>query len=129
MIKLIIKSILNRKLSFFLTLFSISISIALFIGVERIRLGAQESFTNTISQTDLIVGARGSRIQLLLYSIFHIGNATNNISWSSYESIASRDDVAWTIPYSLGDSYHGFRVVATDENFYKHFKPNKKVPF
>ena len=82
MFKIIIKSILNRKLSFFLTVFSIAISIALFVGVERVRLGAQDSFTNTISKTDLVVGARGSSIQLLLYTVFHIGNATNNISWS-----------------------------------------------
>ncbi|MES2614503.1 MAG: FtsX-like permease family protein [Bdellovibrionota bacterium] len=122
MIKIIFKSILNRKLSFFLTLFSIAMSIALFVGVERVRLGAQESFTNTISQTDLVVGARGSGLQLLLYTVFHIGNATNNISWSTYTRFAKRSDVAWTIPYSLGDSYKGFRVVATNENFYEHYR-------
>ena len=121
MFKIIIKSILNRKLSFFLTVFSIAISIALFVGVERVRLGAQDSFTNTISKTDLVVGARGSSIQLLLYTVFHIGNATNNISWSSYTHFVNNDEVAWTIPYSLGDSYHGFRVVATNENFYEHY--------
>lgn len=122
MLKIIFKSIFNRKLSFFLTILSIAVSIALFIGVERVRLGAQESFTNTINQTDLVVGARGSGIQLLLYTIFHIGNATNNISWSSFDQFAKREEIAWTIPYSLGDSYHGFRVVATNENFYKYYR-------
>ena len=122
MIKIIFKSILNRKLSFVLTVFSIAISVALFLGVERLRLGIQRSFSNTISQTDLVVGARGSGLQLLLYTVFHIGNATNNISWSTYEHFAKENDVAWTIPFSFGDSYHGFRVVATNEQFYEHYR-------
>jgi putative ABC transport system permease protein len=95
---------------------------ALLLGVERVRASARESFSNTISKTHLIVGARGSPIQLLLYSVFRMGNATNNISWSTYEKYKSRQEIDWTIPISLGDSHKGFRVVATDENFYQHFR-------
>ena len=122
MFKLIFQSILNRKFSFCLTIFSIAISIALFVGVERIRLGAQQSFSNTISHTNLVVGARGSGLSLLLNTVFHIGSPNNEISWETYQSFAKNDSVAWTIPLSLGDSFHGFTVVATNENFYEHYR-------
>lgn len=115
-------SLKNRVLTTALTVFSIGLSIALLIGVENVRVGARESFSNTISQTDLIVGARGGSLQLLLYTVFRIGSATNNISYETYEHWKNHPAVAWTIPYSLGDSHRGFRVVGTDENFYKHYR-------
>jgi putative ABC transport system permease protein len=114
-------SLKNRKFTTFLTVLSITISVCLLIGVEKIRVGAKDSFSNTISQTDLIVGARTGPIQLLLYSVFHMGDATNNISMKSYLHFKNHPDVEWTIPYSLGDSHRGYRVVATDENFYAHY--------
>ncbi|MBM3766683.1 MAG: FtsX-like permease family protein [Acidobacteria bacterium] len=115
-------SLKNRKLTTTLTVFSIALSIALLIGVENVRVGARQSFEGTISQTDLIVGARGGSLQLLLYSVFRIGQATNNITYESYLKFKNHPAVEWTIPYSLGDSHRGFRVVGTDENFYKHLR-------
>jgi putative ABC transport system permease protein len=97
------------------------LSVMLFIGVERVRLGARESFSNTISQTDLIVGSKGGSIQLLLYTVFRIGSASLNVSYETYQKWKSHPEVAWTIPYSLGDSHRGYRVVGTDENFYSHY--------
>jgi len=124
-------SLKNRILTTALTVFSIGLSIALLIGVENVRVGARESFANTISQTDLIVGARGGSLQLLLYTVFRIGSATNNISYETYDHWKNHKAVAWTIPYSLGDSHRGFRVVGTDENFYKHyrFRRDKSIEF
>ena len=90
--------------------------------VERIRQGAKEGFTNAITSTDLIIGAKGSPINLLLYSIFHIGTPMENISWESYETIRDRQDIEWTIPISLGDSLDIFRVVGTNDNFFKHYQ-------
>lgn len=94
----------------------------LFLGVELVRRGARESFTNTISQTDLIVGARGGTIPLLLYTVFHLGTATNNISHAAYQKINAHPAVQWTIPYSFGDSHRGFRVIGTSEAFYREFR-------
>ncbi|MGH8056140.1 MAG: ABC transporter permease, partial [Candidatus Entotheonellia bacterium] len=115
-------SLKNRWLTSALTLFSIALSVALLLGVEQVRLGARESFANTISQTDLIVGARGGTLQLLLYTVFRIGTATNNIAYASYESFRKHPAVAWTIPYSLGDSHRGYRVVGTTEDFYTRYR-------
>lgn len=122
LINLILKSLRNRALTSFLTVVSIAFSIALLIGVERVRTGARESFSNTISQTDLVVGAKGGTVQLLLYSVFRLGSATDNVEYSSYEEIRRHPSVEWTIPFSLGDSYRGFRVVGTDENFYERYR-------
>jgi len=119
---LAIKSFRNRKFTTGLTVLSIALSVMLLLGIEKIRQGAETSFTRTISGTDLIVGARSSPVQLLLYSVFHIGNPTNNISRESYEEIVAHTQVQWAIPLSLGDSHKGYRVVATTTRFYEHFR-------
>ncbi|MDP2621060.1 MAG: ABC transporter permease [Hyphomicrobiales bacterium] len=121
-LSLAFKSLLNRRVTASLTVFTIAVSVTLLIGVEKIRTEAKSSFANTISGTDLIVGARSGAIQLLLYSVFRIGNATNNISWESYRDIAENPQVAWTIPLSLGDSHRGFRVLGTTRDYFEHFR-------
>ena len=121
-IGLAFKSLLNRRLTATLTLLSVAMSVALLVGVERIRTEAKASFANTISGADLIVGARGGPLNLVLYSIFRMGDATNNISWESYQAIARRPEVAWTIPLSLGDAHRGFRVLGTDANYFEHYR-------
>jgi putative ABC transport system permease protein len=122
LLSLAYQSLKNRILATTLTVISIALSVALLIGVENVRVGARESFSNTISQTDLIVGARGGSLQLLLYTVFRMGSATNNISYETYQKLAKHPAVAWTIPYSLGDNHRGFRVVGTTEEFYKRYK-------
>ncbi|MDE2877721.1 ABC transporter permease [Candidatus Palauibacter soopunensis] len=119
---LALKSLRNRAFSTSLTVSSIALSFALLIGVENVRVGMRESFSNTISQTDLIVGTKGGTIQLLLYSVFGMGAPTENVSWEAYREWAEHPAVEWTIPYSLGDSHRGFRVVGTNEDFYRHYR-------
>ena len=119
---LALKSLRNRAFSTSLTVGSIALSVALLIGVENVRTGMRESFSNTISQTDLIVGTKGGTIQLLLYSVFGMGASTENVSWEAYRQWAEHPAVAWTIPYSLGDSHRGFRVIGTNEDFYRHYR-------
>ena len=123
------KSVQNRKLTSLLCVAALALSVALLLGVERIKNGARDGFTNTISQTDLIVGAKGGPLQLVLYTVFRIGSPTNNIRFSSYTKIKNLPEVDWTIPISLGDAYRGYRVVGTDENFFKHYRyrRNQKI--
>ncbi len=122
LIRLAWHSLLSRRLTVALTVFAIALSVALFLGVEKVRTGAKASFADTISGTDLIVGARSGGVQLLLYSVFRIGNATNNLTWESYQDIAQRDEVAWIVPMSLGDSHRGFRVLGTTDEFFDRYK-------
>ena len=128
LLKLTWRSLWNRRISITLTLLSIAISISLLLGVEYIRKEAKSSFLNTISSTDLVVGARSGPVQLLLYSVFRIGNATNNIGWDTYQTLADHKRVAWTIPLSLGDSHKGFRVLGTNQDYFKYYRYANKQP-
>jgi len=116
------RSLLNRRLSVILTFLSIMLSVAIVTGVEHIRSQARESFTRTVSGVDLVVGARTSQLNLLLYAIFRIGNASNNVSWETYELIKADPRVAWSIPLALGDSHRGFRVLGTTPDFFTYFR-------
>ena len=121
-LRLAIASLFARALTVGMTILAIALSVALFLGVEKVRTGAKASFADTISGTDLIVGARSGSVQLLLYSVFRIGNATNNVTWQSYQDIAARPDVEWIVPISLGDSHRQFRVMGTTQAFFEHYK-------
>ncbi|AQW57825.1 ABC-type antimicrobial peptide transport system permease component [Vibrio owensii] len=127
-VKLAWKSLMNRKATAILTIMTVAISVVLLLGVERIRTQAKDSFANTISGTDLIVGGRSGQVNLLLYSVFRIGNATNNIDWKSYEEFANHRAVDWAIPISLGDSHKGFRVMGTNHSYFEHYKYGSKQP-
>ena len=131
MMSLAWRSLLARRATAILTVLTIAVSVCLLLGVEKVRTEAKASFANTISGTDLVVGARSGSIQLLLYSVFRIGNATNNISWRTYERIKDWPDVAWTIPMSLGDSHRGYRVLGTSQDYFEFFRygPKRNLAF
>ena len=120
-LSLAFKSLLNRKLTFFITLFSIAISVTLLLGVQTLKTETNNSFLKSISGTDLIVGSRGASSQLLLSSVFHIGNTPNTIEYKTYKKLSEASAVEWAVPISLGDSHHGYTVMATDLSFYDHF--------
>ena len=111
LLRLALASLINRRFTALLTVFAIALSVCLLLAVERVRTEARASFASTISGTDLIVGARSGSVNLLLYSVFRIGNATNNIRWGSFEHFAEHPQVDWAVPISLGDSHRGYRVL------------------
>jgi putative ABC transport system permease protein len=121
-LRLALGSLLARALTVAMTVLAIALSVALFLGVEKVRTGAKASFADTISGADLIVGARSGSVQLLLYSVFRIGNATNNLTWESYNDIAARPEIDWIVPISLGDSHRQFRVMGTTTEFFERYK-------
>ncbi|MEZ9701451.1 ABC transporter permease [Vibrio sp. 10N.261.46.E12] len=125
---LALKSVLNRKATAILTILTVAVSVILLLGVERVRTEAKSSFANTISGTDLIVGGRSGQVNLLLYSVFRIGNATNNIDWKSYEEFSQHKAVKWAIPISLGDSHKGFRVMGTNHSYFENYRYGSKQP-
>lgn len=125
-IRLAWRSLLSRKGAVFLTFLAITVSIFVLLGIEHIRQQTKSNFNNTVAGIDLIVGARTGDINLLLYSVFRLGNATNNVSWSSYQDISANPKVAWTIPISLGDSHKGYRVMGTTTDYFKYFRYGQK---
>jgi putative ABC transport system permease protein len=122
------KSAWNRRLTLGLTMAAIALSVTMLLGVERIRHDARESFAQSVSGTDLVVGARTSPVQLMLYAIFRMGEATNNIRWQSVQDISAHPAVAWTIPLSLGDSHRGFPVLGTTHAYFEHFRYGSSRP-
>jgi putative ABC transport system permease protein len=120
-LKLAARSAWARRLTLGVTLASIALSTAMLLSVERIRLDARQSFTQSVTGVDLVVGARTGGVQLMLYSVFHVGQATNNIDWKSFETLASHRAVAWAIPLSLGDSHRGFSVLGTTAAYFTRF--------
>jgi putative ABC transport system permease protein len=101
---------------------AIALSVSMLLGVEKLRSDARDAFANTLSGTDLIVGARSGSVQLLLYSVFRIGSATNNISWQSYQELSRHPRVRWSVPLSLGDSHRGYRVLGTSTEYFERYR-------
>lgn len=121
MFKIALKSLINRKKIAILVYISITLSVFLFLGVQRVSTISRDSFSRTISGTDLIIGHKTGQLNLLLYSVFHMGDAINNIEFKAFKEISSMKEVEWSIPISLGDSHKGFRVVGTNNNYFKHY--------
>lgn len=122
LLKISFASIKNRKTTALLTILLFAISVSLLLGIEKIRTETKKSFQNTISGTDLIVGARSGPINLLLHTVFRMGNPTGLISWETYETLKADPSIEWAIPISLGDSFKGYPVVGTNEDYFEYFK-------
>ena len=109
-----------------LTVLAVALSVFVLLGVEHVRQEAKSGFASTVSGVDLIVGARTGEINLLLLSIFRIGNATTNIEWETVEEIENLERVAWSVPITLGDSHKNFRVVGTTQDFFERYQYGRK---
>ena len=125
-LKIVLKSLQDRKGSVLLTLMAMTISIFVILGVEHIRQQTKKSFESTLSDTDLVIGSRSGSLNLLLYSVFRIGSPTNNINWNSFKTISRDSKVEWAIPLSLGDSHKGFPVLGTNSDYFKYFRYGQK---
>lgn len=128
MLRLALASLWNRRVSAWLTVLAIAVSSLLLLGVERVKSQTQNNFANTISGTDLIVGGRTGSTQLLLSSVFHIGNLTSTIGWESYQHLQNLPGVAWSVPLAMGDSVRGFPVVATTPSYFDYFRYADQQP-
>lgn len=112
-------SLKNRRATVLLTVVTLALSVLLLLGIERVRHEARDAFLRSVAGTDLIVGARSHPVQLLLYSVFRLGEPTANMRWETYEKMRALPPVAWTVPISLGDSHQGYRVVGTTSAFFE----------
>lgn len=116
----------NRRFVVALVVLSVALSTFLVLTLERARADVRETFAQSVSGTDLIVGPRGGRLELLLYTVFRLGGATANLQWSSAQAVAAHRGVAWWIPISLGDSHRGFPVLATNASYFEHFRHGRR---
>jgi putative ABC transport system permease protein len=130
-LRLALASLRSRKLTTALTVASIALSVTLLVGIETVRAGVRDSFAGTIRGVDLIVGARGGSLQVLLSTVFGIGNPAGSVQLRTMQRWQQHPAVKWVVPYSLGDSHRGFRVVGTSTEFYERyrFRNNGRITF
>ena len=121
-LSLALQSLRGRALTASMTVLSIALSVGLLLGLEKVRTGTRASFAGTISGTDLVVGARSGPLQLLLYTVFHIGAPTANVDYDTYLKYRDHPDVKWAVPLSLGDSHRGYRVIGTTQDYFRHYR-------
>ena len=118
----------HRRFVLGITLVAVTLSAMLLVGIEQIRRDVRDGFAQAVSGTDLIVGPRTGSTQLLLYSVFRIGQPTHNMRWDSVQALAAHRAVKWVVPISLGDSHRGFPVVATTTAYFEHLRHGDDQP-
>lgn len=125
------RSFIDRRFSLGLIVLALAAAVALYVSVQNIQRMTRASFESSISNVDLVVGARGSDIQILLNTVFGIGQTASLISDDSVAAIAKFDQIDWHAPISLGDSHRGFRVIGTTNALFQHVLPDaaQKVGF
>jgi hypothetical protein len=91
-------------------------------GVSAGALPGWISFIGGEAGFDAVLGARGSQLQLVLNAVFHLETSPGNIPWTMYEQLRRDPRVKLAIPYAVGDSYRGFRIVGTTSNIFTEFE-------
>ena len=115
--KISLKNILSKPIYTFLSVFVLALSITLLLGIQQLKSSFEYQMENNLGKIDLVIGAKGSPLQLVLASILHIDNPTGNISYSEAQEIGKSPMIKSTIPISYGDNYKGFRIVGTTNDF------------
>ncbi|MFQ3599136.1 MAG: ABC transporter permease [Chloroherpetonaceae bacterium] len=118
---LVLSNIAQRKISVFLTALSVALGVALIAATLDIKRQVEEKFSQTSVGYELILGAKGSPLQLVLNTVYHLGNPTGNLPYSTYEMYRRSPFVSYAIPMGLGDNYRGFRIVCTTTDFFTKF--------
>ena len=118
----------NRRSTLVWVVISLALATALLWTLERLRHDVRVSFAQSVSGVDLIVGARSSPVQLMLFSVFHLGSAPQVLSMDSVRAVAQHRSVSWVVPLSLGDSHRGYPVLGTTPAYFQHFAYGDKQP-
>ncbi len=122
MISLAFASMRARLFPIMLVIMALTSSMALLLSVDRIKVATQNGFNQSLSGVDLILGPRGSGIELMLYTVFHLGKPTNNITTETFKEIAQDPKIDWAVPIALGDSHRGYRVISTTSEYFERLK-------
>lgn len=115
---LIRKSLRRHALSTLVTALSIALASGLWATVWILREQAQRVFTQTDAGFDAVLGARGSKLQLVLNALFHLEASPGNIRWADYEEVSRLPGVELAVPLAVGDNYQGWRLVGTLTNLF-----------
>lgn len=116
------RSLRQHALSTAITALSMGLGCGLVMAVFAVNDQTREAFTGGKIGFDAVLGARGSKLQLVLNTVFHLETSPGNIPWAAYKEIRDDGRVALAIPYALGDNYRGFRIVGTSEELFSKFE-------
>jgi putative ABC transport system permease protein len=126
--RIIFKSLRQHALSTGVTAFSIALAGGLLMSVWVVKQQSQATFTGLNEGFDAVLGARGSKLQLVLNAIFNLEASPGNLAWADYQDIKNNPDVELAVPLAVGDNYHGYRLVGTLPEFFERteYAPGKK---
>ena len=122
------KSLRQHALSTVITALSIALAVGLWVSVWVVKEQSQATFTGVNAGFDAVLGARGSKLQLVLNAIFHLEASPGNLPWSDFLDIQKHPNVALAVPLAVGDNYLGYRLVGTTTGLFERaeFSPGKK---
>ncbi|MBI5095158.1 MAG: ABC transporter permease [Candidatus Hydrogenedentes bacterium] len=103
----------NRKLTTSMTILSVALAVGLIASVLSLREETKRRFEEEGQSFDVVIGAKGSPLQLVLSTLYFMDTPTGNIKYADYEALRTHDDVAHAYPIGLGDTYQGYRIVGT----------------
>lgn len=112
------RSLNRHKLSNAVTILTASLAVGLAFAVFAINAQARAAFVNGGSGYDAVLGARGSQLQLVLNTVFHLETSPGNIPWTLYEAVSERSGVKRAVPFAVGDNYRGFRLAGTTAGYF-----------
>lgn len=124
---LVFRNIAQRALSVTLTGVSIALGVALISATVEIKRQVEDNFNQSSVGYEMILGAKGSALQLVLNTVYQLGDPVGNIPYAVYQKYRNHPMVSYAIPYGLGDNYKGFRIIGTTEEIFTKFnyKPNQ----
>ena len=128
-IMMVRRSLRQHFLSTFVTAFSVALATGLVLAVLVINSQSLSAFRGGQKGFDAVLGARGSELQLVLNTIYHLETSPGNIPWSLYQTIKKDRRIALAIPYAVGDSYKGYRIVGTSDEIFTTFEFEKGKKF
>ncbi len=120
--KISIKNIGYKPLSSILSVLLLAFGIGIIVLLVNFSKQFEKQFTTNVGGIDMVVGAKGSPLQLILSSVYHIDDPTGNIPLSEYEKLKRNPLVETAIPLAYGDNYKGYRMVGTTLDYPKHYE-------
>ena len=120
--KISIHNLKDKPLTSFLSILLMSLGIAIISLLLLAGKQIEEKFTRNVAGIDMVIGAKGSPLQLILSSIYQIDAPTGNISMEEANRLTRSPLVKSVIPLSMGDSYQGYRIVGSNQKYLEHFE-------
>ncbi len=112
----------SRPLAVTLNLLLLSLGLACITFLLLVSNQLDKAFERDLQGIDLVVGAKGSPMQLILSGVFHIDVPPGNVPWRAVQELEKHPLVAQVIPLSLGDSFQGFRIVGSSHDYLSHYR-------